>query len=241
MVLEGVPARKIHRALYDETIRSKRQYADKALLAMAIKTANRASKFQGPDASGLILDLFLRKSDKAAKHIINHDAQKIAESEKNSAIKTEIAENRAKGKWFYLASSHNDCAKDHLEWQGKLYVDAEAPEEVLQYAKARELYTVQYVMDSPAWLITRPNCRHYFVALTEKEVRGSSMKELKKRHHTHTPEGDRDFQTPARRAVEEYEDRLRLLRALYRERPFEKLKNEIQKAEMLLKKWKKEL
>jgi hypothetical protein len=35
-----------------------------------------------------------------------------AEKQKQVAVKDYIEESRDLGKWFYLASSHNDCAKD---------------------------------------------------------------------------------------------------------------------------------
>lgn len=239
--MQGVPIRKIHKALFDETIKSGPKDADKPLLAMAMKAANKARKYPADEMADMIVALFLRQSNDLAKKIINHDTQERAERDKSRVMDDFVTENREDGKWFYLASSHDDCAKDHKDWQGKLYVDEKAPEDVLQYAKARALYTLQWVMDRPVWFITRPNCRHYFVALSEREVRKTSMKRLKRRHKTHTREGDREFQTPRHAMVQEYADRLRMLRALYREHPTEKLKKEIQKAELLVKKWKNSL
>lgn len=236
--LRGENARKIHKSLYDATISGKKQYADKFLLGMMIKTTNRAKKLKIDDNLPiLLLDLF-KKTNENAKKLINHDTQKIAEEEKQDVIKETIEENRDNGRWFYLASSHVDCAKDHLAYQGRLYVDEKAPDDVIDYARSRGLYTVQWVMDSPAWFITRPNCRHYFVGLTLDEVNKKSLKRLKKKYKTHKREGDRDFQTPRRAAIEEYEDRLHMLRALYREHPTQKLKDEILKTEMLINKWK---
>ena len=137
-----------------------------------------------------------------------------------------------------MASSHNDCAADHKPYQGRLYVDEKAPKEVIDYAKSRGLYTVQWVMDGPAWFITRPNCRHYFVSLKLDQVKGKSDKKLTKKYKTHSVEGNRDFQTPRSRAIEEYTDRLRMLKSLYWEHKTQKLKNEIVKTELLIKKWK---
>lgn len=205
---------------------------------MAIKTANKVRKYPADAMADMIVALFLRQSNDLAKKIINHDTQERAERDKSRTMDDFVSENRENGKWFYLASSHDDCAKDHKDWQGKLYVDEKAPPEVIEYAKARALYTLQWVMDRPVWFVTRPNCRHYFVAMGIREAKRSTIGKLKKRHKTHTREGDREFQTPRHAMVQEYEDRLRMLRALYRERPTEKLKAEILKAELLVKKWK---
>lgn len=207
-----------------------------------IKITNRAKKIQAKDEGLLAIALFdlIHKAhiNDKAKKLINHDTQVIAENKKLEIIDDFIEDNRDNGKWFYLASSHSDCAKDHLPYQGRLYVDEKAPEDVIQYAKSRGLYTVQWVMDAPAWFITRPNCRHYFVGLSEGDVRGKTLRRLRRKYKTHTREGDRQFSTPRKIAIDEYQDRLRMLRALYREYPTDKLKNEVVKTEMLLKKWK---
>lgn len=163
---------------------------------------------------------------------------KETEKRKDVIIKDYIEKNRDQGKWFYLASSHNDCAEDHKDYQGRLYVDNTAPKEIMNYARSRNFLSLQWVMGDPVWFITRPNCRHYFVALSEEEVRKKSLKHLKKKYKTHSEEGDRDLATPKTEAIKEYTDRLRLLRALYNEYPTDKLKAEILKTELLLKKWK---
>lgn len=244
--LNGDNGRKIHKALYDATINQKKQYQDKYLLGFAIKLANKAKKVNVKTGLGLdylavaLFDMFKKdKSNDKAKKLINYQIGSEAEKEKMSVLNEFITDSRSNKEWFYLASSHNDCAKDHLPYQGRLYVDEKAPEEVIKYAHDRGLYTVQWVMDAPAWFITRPNCRHYFVSLRLDQVKGKSLKRLKRKHKTHTKEGNRDFQTPRKIAIEEYEDRLKMLRALYREYPTPKLKAEILKTEMLLNKWKK--
>lgn len=240
-----MPSKKIHKALYDETINRKPQYADKFLLGMMIKMANRAKKLRAKDKgelAGLIYSLFHdSKINAKAKKLINHDTMVIAENEKANIIEDFIEHNRDNSKWFYLASSHDDCAVDHKPYQGRLYIDEKAPESAMAYARSKNLKTMQWVMGAPAWFITRPNCRHYFVALTEGEVIGKNLKRAKRRYKTHTKEGNRQYQTPAHAAVEEYRDRLRFLRALYREYPTQRIKNEAVKTELLLKKWEKAL
>ena len=173
-VLIGESTKRIHKRLFDQTIEDKPQYADKYLLGMMIKMANKAKKLPETDAGLLAAALFdlihdSKISDKAKK-LINYDTQKEAESKKQAEIEDFIEKNRGDGKWFYLASSHDDCAKDHIPYQGKLYVDEKAPDSAIQFAKSRGLYTVQWVMGSPAWFITRPNCRHYWQR--ENEQRG---------------------------------------------------------------------
>ena len=186
-----------------------------------------------------MLDLFQRdKTNEKAKKIINYRVDTEAEREKDLAIDDFITASRKNGEWFFLASSHGDCAEDHKAYQGRLYVDEKAPDDVIQYAKQRGLWTVQWVMGKPAWFVTRPHCRHYFVSLTEKQVRGKTNKKLTRKYKTYSKKGDYDFQTPAKAAVAEYTDRLHMLKYLYGIYKTQKLRNEILKTEMLLKKWK---
>ena len=236
------PVRKIHKALYDATINRKTPYTDKYLLAYAIKLTNKAKKVSA-DGSGMLamalFSMFKRENaNEKAKKIINQRTQTVAEKEKADAIDDFIDKSRDKDEWFYLASSHDDCAKDHLPYQGKLYVDEKAPDDIIDYARKKGLYTVQWVMDAPAYFITRPNCRHFFVSLSLRQVTGKSLKKLKKMHRTHSMEGHKALATPKTEAINEYTDRLKMLRALNAEYPTDTLKADILKTEMLLKKWK---
>lgn len=215
------------------------------MLGFAIKLTNKAKKVS---AAGLdllavaLLDLFNReKSNDKAKKVINHQIDTAAEEEKLDTLDNFIDNSRKNGEWFYLASSHNDCAEDHKAYQGKLYVDNKAPEDIIEYARKRGLYTMQWVTGKPVWFVTRPYCRHYFVSLRLDQVKDKSLKKLKNKHKTHSKVGNLDLQTPAKRALAEYEDRLRWLRSLYREFPSRKLKIEIDKTALLVKKWKNEL
>ncbi len=243
--LQKDSVKKIHKALYDATINTKPQYADKFVLGMFIKFSNKAKKVQA-DGSGLLavalLDLFTKqKMNDKAKKLINYEVTKEAEKQKDVVIQDFIKDSRSQGKYFYLASSHNDCAKDHLAYQGKMYVDNKAPEDIIEYARQHNMKTLQWVMVEPVWFITRPNCRHYFVSLSIQDIERKSLKKLRRKYKMHSNEGDRDFSTPAKVALEEYQDRLKMLRALYAEYPTLKLKKEIEKTELLVKKWKNAL
>lgn len=241
--LNGDTAKKIHKALFDATINKKSQYRDKYLLGFAIKLSNKAKKVPGESGAILAVALFnmfhKQKMNDKAKKIINHQIEVEAEKEKEGAIRDFMDASRKNGEYFYLASSHGDCAEDHKAYQGRLYVDEKAPEDAIKYAHDRGLYTVQWVMGKPAWFITRPHCRHYFVSLTEEQVRGKTLKKLSHKYKTYTKKGNMDFQTPAKAAIAEYEDRLRMLRALQEVYRTQRLKDEILKTELLLKKWKK--
>ena len=203
------------------------------LFKFAIKVANRADKINKKQEDSLIalalLDLFNKKQvNNNAKKVINEQLRKEQDNEKNHIIRDYVKSSDA---IFYLASSHNDCAEDHKPYQGKIYVDEKYKKDYPQFK------TIQWVMGSPVYFVTRPYCRHYFVKITEEDAK-KSLKFLKNKYKTHSEVGDRSFSTPIRQAIEQYEDRLAMLKALYAKFKTEKLKNMILKTEMLLKKWK---
>lgn len=55
---------------------------------------------------------------------------------------------------LFRCSSHPDCAPDHADYQGKVYVLDKYKGEYPGYQ------TVEWVTGAPVYLTTRPNCRH---------------------------------------------------------------------------------
>lgn len=101
-------------------------------------------------------------------------------------IQQDIGQNmvdagNAAGVIFYIAAFFGDCAKDHVDYQGKIYVDkdweANAPsdrvEEIRSYINNNNIKTVQEIMDAPYYFTTRPNCRHYFQYVDIDSVLGA--------------------------------------------------------------------
>ena len=87
---------------------------------------------------------------------------------------------------FYIPSFYGDCAPDHEEFQGKIYIDEnwqnicdkDRIEEVENYIRANKIMTVQEVSgEAGNYFTTRPNCRHYFQYISIDEVLGA--KDLK--------------------------------------------------------------
>ena len=75
---------------------------------------------------------------------------------------------------FYMCSSHSKPAKDHADYQGKIYVDrywrkyctGRMPEWLIaaveDFIQKNEIISIQKIMGPPVWLCTRPFCRHTF-------------------------------------------------------------------------------
>ena len=241
MVINGDNIREIHKRLYQMTLKMPRMY-----LFME-KVANRASKIidkrKTQDQNAVLLFyLFNReKYNSKSKKLINHELMEKAEEQKNDVIKAYIKFSESTDRWFYLASSHNDCAEDHKAYQGKMYYDDKAPDDIVRYAKLHGYRSIQWVMDNPVWFITRPNCRHFFKSLPLEVVKKYSVKELRRRYKTHRMDGDKSLATPRKIAIEEYEDRLNMLEGMYAQHKTEHLRREILKIKLLIKKWKNTL
>lgn len=164
-------------------------------------------------------------------------------------------------KIFYLASKHRDCAVDHQDWQGKIYVDAdwesinmpfELHNAIDYYLKRNNIQTMQWVINRPVWFITRPNCRHYFRVVSVKEVLENSTRDLLNKYGMSTAIGNRQYlQTinhstskrwyddirNAQLLLEKYKERLSLHEQMYKENPTPLLKSAIEKDKMLISKW----
>lgn len=95
--------------------------------------------------------------------------------------KNMVEAGNAAGVIFYIAAFFGDCAKDHVDYQGKIYVDkdweASAPadrvDEIRSYISTNNIKTVQEIMDAPYYFTTRPNCRHYFQYVDIDSVLGA--------------------------------------------------------------------
>ena len=72
---------------------------------------------------------------------------------------------------FYACSSHSTPAKDHKDYQGKIYVDRYWRKyctgmadwliaAVEDFIEIHNIVSVQKIMGPPVWLCTRPYCKH---------------------------------------------------------------------------------
>ena len=164
--------------------------------------------------------------------------------EKEAFILSDIQANAMNKKWFYLCSSHADSAKDHVDYQGKIYIDDNCDDpKCLALARMYHMQSYQWVIGKPVWMVTRPNCRHYFKALTYNEVAGKSYESLIKEHKMHRKIGNRPLMQTLKGGedinvvIKSYEERLRLHLSMNKARPNQFLQRAIDKDRILLKKW----
>ena len=144
---------------------------------------------------------------------------------------------------FFLVSKHDDCAIDHEDYQGKLYVNdnwrsmTHNPM-VASYISTHNIRTFQWVTGKPVYMITRPYCRHYFREIPVSEALSNSVGALLKKHRMHEEKGQRGFsQTLPERMASAYFDRLDYLTRMYKIAPCEELENYINKTAFLIRKW----
>ena len=209
-VLKHESLRDIHKKLYNAIINPNKQ-----LLQFSFYVAQRAKKLdKGKNeyyGTGLgilavgIMNLMLKNTyvDKVINRIVVEEQSK----EKEVFLDDLFKEGRDTGKIFYVASSHEDCAEDHKSYQGKIYVDAyydRHNRELCDYIRNKNIKTVQWVTGKPAYFITRPNCRHYFIQHTFDEIKkGVSV--------PHSKIGYKRYQTPADVSLIYYKRSLELL------------------------------
>ncbi len=96
---------------------------------------------------------------------------------------------------FFLASEHSDCADDHRDYQGKIYVkrnwqtiikQAELIPRIREFINSKQLMFFEDVIEKPIWFTKRPNCRHRLVPITIKQALGN-ITELKQTLKTKKP------------------------------------------------------
>ena len=162
-------------------------------------------------------------------------------------------------KIFFLISKHDDCAIDHEDFQGRLYVNAYWKNSVKSetwrktisdFISKNNIQTFQWVIKAPVWMITRPNCRHYYKLITINDALNNSVKNLINKNNLHSVIGSSDKQTiyhstnkkwytreNIENIIQKYKERLAYHEELYKQSKNEELKNDIVKDKLMIKKW----
>lgn len=182
---------------------------------------NKAVNAPKKNKEDFLILLFLRSFGKS-RSIINRETN--VNDDKNKVIKKMLKDTEA---CFWICSKHKDSADDHKNWQGEMYFNTLCKDpRAIEYAKKHKLASAQWVMGSPVYLCTRPNCRHYFEKYTLNSI-------LNGDYTIPTREvGEREMGTPRKR---EYQERLEMLQELWKIKPTDLLRRQIEKTKMLIK------
>ena len=151
------------------------------------------------ETDGIILaTLLMKRFEKLRVYqrfisLVNQEVRNKEASVKERIIRQLTSYGIENREHFALVSKHLDSAIDHLDFQGKLYLltnDLQESELLL----ARKLginKTLTSVMHDKPYLITRPNCRHYFITLSESDIGNKSVDTLLKENKMITKVGSR--------------------------------------------------
>ena len=149
------------------------------LVSTAMSTDISTAGGTGPNAR-----LIVNKIEPLIKQF-NKTDRAVQKRTKKENVKRALQNNRtlAVPIVFYVCSEHGNAAKDHKEYQGKVYVDrfwrdayikSNQPEYLIKaierYIARYDIKTVQWVMGPPVYMVTRPYCKHYFTPLNTFDV-----------------------------------------------------------------------
>lgn len=151
------------------------------------------------------------------------------------------------GTVFFICNWFDDCAKDHVPYQGKVYVNDDwetlVPDDmhgkIASYIQKNHILTVNEVVNEAPWLTTRRNCRHRLFPISVEEALGSSFGEILK-HHDLRAKHENEYNvvlTPEKVSYIGYYERLKALSYLNKLFSCKKLTLDIQNTRKLVSKW----
>ena len=170
----------------------------KKCLNLARFLANKL-KQDTKELDGIILaTLLMKRFEKLRVYqrfisLVNQEVRNKEASVKEKVIKQLTSYGIENREHFALVSKHLDSAIDHIDFQGKLYLLTNdlQESELLLARKLGITRTLASVMHDKPYLITRPNCRHYFITLSESDIGNKSVDTLLKENKMITKVGSR--------------------------------------------------
>ena len=151
------------------------------------------------ETDGIILaTLLMKRFEKLRVYqrfisLVNQEVRNKEASVKERVIRQLTSYGIENREHFALVSKHLDSAIDHIDFQGKIYLLTNdlQESELLLANKLGINKTLASVMHGKPYLITRPNCRHYFITLSESDIGSKSVDTLLKENKMITKVGSR--------------------------------------------------
>ena len=151
------------------------------------------------ETDGIILaTLLMKRFEKLRVYqrfisLVNQEVRNKEASVKEKVIRQLTSYGIENREHFVLVSKHLDSAIDHIDFQGKIYLLTNdlQESELLLANKLGINKTLASVMHDKPYLITRPNCRHYFITLSESDIGSKSVDTLLKENKMITKVGSR--------------------------------------------------
>lgn len=156
-------------------------------------------KHDTQETDGIILaTLLMKRFEKLRVYqrfisLVNQEVRNKEASVKERVIRQLTSYGIENREHFALVSKHLDSAIDHIDFQGKIYLLTNdlQESELLLANKLGINKTLSSVMHDKPYLITRPNCRHYFITLSESDIGSKSVDTLLKENKMITKVGSR--------------------------------------------------
>ena len=156
-------------------------------------------KKETQETDGIILaTLLMKRFEKLRVYqrfisLVNQEVRNKEASVKERVIRQLTSYGIENREHFALVSKHLDSAIDHIDFQGKIYLLTNdlQESELLLANKLGITRTLASVMHDKPYLITRPNCRHYFITLSESDIGDKSVDTLLKENKMITKVGSR--------------------------------------------------
>lgn len=144
---------------------------------------------------------------------------------------------------FYLSDSHKNCAKDHLEYESRVYydenyeqfvTDPEKLAKIKAYIRNHNCMSVQEVTSYPILLCVRNNCKHIIAPVPTEEVLSSSVRKMQiRRKMIVSTVPVSQAESTSRAYYKRYMD----YAELWKVAPNEKLAEKMKRTKQLYKKW----
>lgn len=156
-------------------------------------------KHDTKETDGIILaTLLMKRFEKLRVYqrfisLVNQEVRNKEASVKERVIRQLTSYGIENREHFALVSKHLDSAIDHIDFQGKIYLLTNdlQESELLLANKLGINKTLASVMHDKPYLITRPNCRHYFITLSESDIGNKGVDTLLKENKMITKVGSR--------------------------------------------------
>ena len=164
--------------------------------------------------------------------------------------------SKSNGVVFYICDYYGDCAKDHVDYQGRYYYDEdwqsfgydeETSNNIQNFIDSYGMQSYQSVVNDSPYLTTRPNCRHSLrpVAL-EDALKYTDKKMTEKygiRKGTYNDDNYKALQEQRKneRMIRYYKTRLEEHQQMNKQMHNPDLKVKIKKDKDLIKKWENNL
>lgn len=177
---------------------------------------------------------------------VEHEKNEIANEVEHQGKQKDLRELMSKGV-FYLCSSHKNPARDHANYEGKIYVSQDwrnrcnkkDVDSIRAYIRNHKVKTIEWVIGEPVYMVLRPNCKHYFIRVKVEDVLGSSVKSLLRRHKMYM--SDQNIMSYEKTVYKRYYEQLKALYYLRDMSPSEEIDKDIKNTRRLLRIWKERL